>query len=626
MLSPHNRVGLFEALRPPPGSVVDAAVGTSFTLDLEALLTAPIAFALFEATDVDRDEHGLEPVGLLEAVRRHSQHVMVFSQAGQTAVPDQHRTVFAWIEDAVNEVTAPRPGHLFHPKVWVVRYRYADESMSLRVLCATRNLTFDTSWDTLLRLESAVIRPDAHDVGKNPELADFIAALPGLTSKSILPRQQEMIDRLAADLRRVEFEPPDPFTSVDLHVFGFGAAPEPFPDERCRAVIVSPFASNNFLARFQQRFKVEALISREETLDRLDTSVLAGIERMAVLHPAPDLGRDDPHVNTDPVDVVPPTSEAEVIDAVPLFGGLHAKLFAFERTGESLIVTGSANATDAAFGGNVECVAALKGPAGAAIDALLAETKGEAGFDDLILDYEPLPAPTLPEESDRVQRRLEQIRREFAAGAYTAQVMVEGDAYRMDVSGDRPIPTSQSDEVLAVDMWPETLVEDQSARALTVGKLPSASFTVSFEGITAFFAMRLTLRVGNVAMSTTWLVVARLEGAPPDRHSRLLASMLRDSKRLLRYLLLLLSDVDPVGTEGTLGGGEAWIGRWSGSDWEDVPLLELLVRAVDRFPDRLDHIDGLLRDLTEHRDEVLPPGFDEVWQPIWECRTEDGAK
>lgn len=72
MLSPYSRVGLFEALRPPPGSVVDAAVGTSFTLDLEALLTAPIAFALFEASDTDRDECGLEPVGLLEAIRRHS--------------------------------------------------------------------------------------------------------------------------------------------------------------------------------------------------------------------------------------------------------------------------------------------------------------------------------------------------------------------------------------------------------------------------------------------------------------------------------------------------------------------------------------------------------------------------
>ena len=41
MLSPYERTALFDALRPPPGYVLDQAVGTSFTLDLEALLTGP---------------------------------------------------------------------------------------------------------------------------------------------------------------------------------------------------------------------------------------------------------------------------------------------------------------------------------------------------------------------------------------------------------------------------------------------------------------------------------------------------------------------------------------------------------------------------------------------------------
>ena len=44
--------------------------------------------------------------------------------------------------------------------------------------------------------------------------------------------------------------------------------------------------------------------------------------------------------------------------------------------GKSLIVTGSANATDAAFGGDVEVVASLIGPAGAAVDAALDGDEG----------------------------------------------------------------------------------------------------------------------------------------------------------------------------------------------------------------------------------------------------------
>ena len=597
MLSPYSRVGLFEALRPPPGSVVDAAVGTSFTLDLEALLTAPIAFALFEASDTDRDECGLEPVGLLEAIRRHSQRVIVFSQAGQIAVPDHHRTVFAWIEDAVHEVMAPRPGYLFHPKVWVVRYRHSERSMSLRVLCATRNLTFDTSWDTLLRLDSEVFQIDNPQIGTNRALADFVAALPGmaaLAGSPVLAEQGVMIDGLAADLRRVEFVAPDPFTSVNLEVLGFGSAPEIFPSVRCRAAVVSPFASDAFLTRFNHRFNVEALISREETLDRLNTSVLGEVGRLAVLHPAADLGLNEAAVAIKGDASNPHLSEAEKVDAVPLFGGLHAKLFAFEQTGKSLIVTGSANATDAAFGGNVEVVASLIGPPGAAIDALLMETKGETGFVDLLLDYEPLPTLPPAEESELVQHRLEHIRREIASGAYVASVIDDGDAYRLEVAGNRPIPAPRSDESLTVHIWPSTLVEDQSSKGQTTGSFPAASFVVSFEGITAFFALRVTLKVGDIAMSTTSLVVAHLENAPSDRHSRLLAGMLRDKDRLMRYLLLLLSDEDPTGEDGSSGEGEAWLRRWSAAGWENVPLLELLVRAVDRFPERLDHIAGLL--------------------------------
>src|SRR5690606_21820011 len=123
--------------------------------DLEALLTAPIAFALFASQDAEPSDDGLEPVGLLEAIRRQSSRITMFCQSGQIAVPARHRTVFAWLEAAVHEVAAPRPHHIFHPKVWIARYAArSGTTRVLRVLCGTRNLTFDTSWDTLLRLES----------------------------------------------------------------------------------------------------------------------------------------------------------------------------------------------------------------------------------------------------------------------------------------------------------------------------------------------------------------------------------------------------------------------------------------------------------------------------------------
>ena len=95
--------------------------------------------------------------------------------------------------------------------------------------------------------------------------------------------------------------------------------------------------------------------------------------------------------------------------------------------------------------------------------------------------------------------------------------------------------------------------------------------------------------------------------------------MLRDTERLLRYLLLLLADDRQVAAAELDGTAEAWLGRWGSSNWDEVPLLEVLVRAVDHYPERLDQIEKLLIDLGEHRDEVLPDGFDDVWEPVLEA-------
>ena len=47
MLEPQERRQLLDSLRPPSGYSLDFAVGTTYSLDLLALLTAPLAFTFF---------------------------------------------------------------------------------------------------------------------------------------------------------------------------------------------------------------------------------------------------------------------------------------------------------------------------------------------------------------------------------------------------------------------------------------------------------------------------------------------------------------------------------------------------------------------------------------------------
>jgi hypothetical protein len=44
-----------------------------------------------------------------------------------------------------------------------------------------------------------------------------------------------------------------------------------------------------------------------------------------------------------------------------------------------------------------------------------------------------------------------------------------------------------------------------------------------------------------------------------------------------------------------------------------------MVRALARNPESLDHVGRLLEDL-QSRPELVPPGLQEVWDPIWQAR------
>ena len=121
MLGTRERTLLLESLRPPPGHRLRRAVGTSFTLDLMALLTAPLAFTFFDAHD-DNGDPVADPVALLEALRRHAENITLFCQAGAIGVPKPQQRLMAYLEGSVFEVQAQREGGVFHPKVWVLNF------------------------------------------------------------------------------------------------------------------------------------------------------------------------------------------------------------------------------------------------------------------------------------------------------------------------------------------------------------------------------------------------------------------------------------------------------------------------------------------------------------------------
>src|SRR5271170_886920 len=152
MLNPLDRQLYLDALKPPVGYELDRAVATTFSLDLTTLLTVPLGFALLDWDD-SQGRLLLDPVALLHSLRKYADRITVFCQAGRIATPAKQHPLFAHLERMIVEVHAAKPHGVFHPKVWLLRFLSKEAPVRYRLLCMSRNLTSDRSWDTLLTLE-----------------------------------------------------------------------------------------------------------------------------------------------------------------------------------------------------------------------------------------------------------------------------------------------------------------------------------------------------------------------------------------------------------------------------------------------------------------------------------------
>ncbi len=319
------------ALRPPGGYSLDRAIGTTFTLDLLALLTAPLAFTFFDWEQED-GQPTADPLALLEALRRHAENVHIFCHAGMIAVPPPDKRLLAYLEESIVEVLPPKRDGIFHPKIWVLRFTAEGEPVRYRFLCLTRNLTFDRSWDTVLSVEGELTKRRRAFAGNIP-LGEFIDALPGMALRELDANLIESIAQIGHELRRTEFELPAGFTDMRFFPLGIeGQKKWPFTDSGSKSLVLSPFLTEVFLERLSRDHEIMAVISRPESFAAIAPDKLRPLEdQLYVLSPDADLDSRE-------------GDEKPQEQAVEL-AGLHAKLFIGEDGKDASVWTGSANAT-----------------------------------------------------------------------------------------------------------------------------------------------------------------------------------------------------------------------------------------------------------------------------------------
>jgi hypothetical protein len=602
MLQPTNRLTLIDAMRPPTGYAFDEAMAVTFTLDLRALLAAPAAFVLARTGEADGatgSEGHAEPIELIHAIRANAGRITVFSQAGEIALPPSRR-VFSFLEGSVVAVTAPRGG-VVHPKVWVLRYVDPDGSQppQLRVLGASRNLTFDTSWDTVLRLDTT----DADHAGPTAALdpiADLFDTLAQRAVGQLADVHQGRVRSLGAALRERRFALPTGVEQLEVHVLGTAPSPAPFPDTADRSLVISPFVSDDFFARVHPG-GVDELVSRVEYLSSLSPEALAAVGVAHVFDDGstPDLEDPDGVAASDP--------------ARPL-RGLHAKVFAFETGPTARLFCGSANATGAAFDANLEVLFEMTGPTGLlGIDALCEGTDDERGLRHLFVPYRPLTEDLEADAEDP----LASVRRAIGRLELTGDVESSGSGWAVTYRSHGPLPDRPE---LSIWCWP--LTSPGNRRPVEPGQPLEARFETSLEGISGFLVIEVADEAGVLTHS---LLPTTLRGVPEGRDRQLLRSLVGSADRFLRYLLALLSDgPDDLGLLDVLDRATDDRAAGDQRSTTSLPVLEHLVRTLRRDPARLAAVDPLVTDLAA--DDALPPGFADLWQQLQVVAAQRGRR
>lgn len=592
MLDPEDRRLYSQCFAAPDGFVLDGAVGTTFSLDLESLLFAQFCIA---TSGVGEPESALaDPVGLLEAIHRTSQRVTVFCHAGETNAPGQPHSLFALLEKSLIPARGRAGGAIFHPKLWVLRFiNREDDSLWLRVIVLSRNLTTSRAWDSFLCLEG---EPGRSKTEESSDLAALLRALPELALEELDEKRGLFVESLAKEVHKTHFAAPHPFEGVAFfQATGFGRQPGFAPQESGEQVLaVSPFVSNETLRHLRELAPQGRLISRPEEMAKCKSEVIDAWEAYSL----------DEGANSE-ADAADLGQETQTADAAPQ--GLHAKILAVQKKRRTVWWFGSGNLTDPVrAGSSVELMVQLEGKnSKVSIDQFL-----DAGFGSLLVPFEHKPAPPDLQEGNR--SAVEALKQNLARSGMRLFCRQQAEAWQMELA-----EITATDKRVEVRCRPISL---PGARAQLVTGSTLSFDGMTMEALTALICFELSAGTGETKFQCELTLKLPIEGLPDERDAHISRSIIKDRSAFLRYLHCLLGSVGDqlpesgsileVGGTGNSGNGIS--GFASG-------LLEQLLRALHHEPDRLRGLKSLLERSAapqEEAEQVVPEEFRQVWSVI----------
>ena len=209
-----DRTDYGNILMPPKGYKLESAVGTTYSLDLEALTAIAVCLGLSEEVDSRLMQN---PICMLNALQKVSDRLILFCEAGQIKVPSKPTALSVLLEKIVVEVALPKDKSMgrypaFHPKTWMLSYINSDGDRKYRFVVMSRNLTFDRSWDISFAMDSS---KKVRQKRKSAPICKFLEYLACNVNKQCIDyvKKRNLIRKMMKEIKDISF-------SLDSNVFG----------------------------------------------------------------------------------------------------------------------------------------------------------------------------------------------------------------------------------------------------------------------------------------------------------------------------------------------------------------------------------------------------------------------
>lgn len=608
MLNPNNdRLDYGQILSAPDGYRLDFAVGTTYSLDLDALTGASLALGLSEETDSELMKN---PICLLEALRATGDKIALFCEGGQIHLPNKVTSLYILLEKMVYQINEVKKKGVkgypsFHPKFWLLRF-VNNKDVLYRVAVLSRNLTFDRSWDVSFYMDG---QRSGASTSKNAPLQDFIEFLVhSLGKDELFAVKAKKMKSISRELSQVVFDTGSrEFSDYDFLPTGikksnggyhsitdtllFRGFPNSGQTDGLHEIfIMSPFVSNDVIKYFNNRSRYinhseHMLITRAMSLARLTPSDYSSF-RIFTMKDAVAFGESA-------------ISEGE--DSVVVQKqDIHAKVYLIRKDSNTELYLGSLNASHNAVYGNVEFMICLYSK-----NRYLNMEKltkglfcGEAGGPDNPFEEITLESTVGFEEEDR-QNLLDGIVKRINRMKPFAEITQQGDLYDVSLTF-----AEKGEDYIGYDISISPLLANK--------KQPFAEeilFTsLNITDLSEFYVVEVS--DGNKTVSR--IIKIATTGMPEGREKEVIASVVNDRACFYRYIAFLLGDSFVLSALESGAASKSGSSKRYGVDSSIPAIYEKMLQTAATAPERFKEIDYLIKSIS--KDGIVPEYFEELYE------------